>query len=143
MLMILSAVDGQTNNAELTIIRKYMAEHFDDDIRNIYSLTSIMENEGMKVISALSGSEAMEKLSTINEIDIILMDIMMPEMNGYEVIRKIRETDSYRNIPVIAITANAMQGDRERCIDSGASDYITKPINIDMLLSIMQAWLYK
>ena len=115
----------------------------DDDIRNIYSMTSILENEGMKVLTALSGKEAMEKLTGPSNIHIILMDIMMPEMNGNDVIRLIRKDDYYNNIPIIAVTANVMSGEREKCLEAGANDYVTKPINADILLSIMQAWLYK
>lgn len=115
----------------------------DDDMRNIYSLTATLEAEGLQVICAYDGKDAIEKLIQNPSIDLILMDIMMPNMDGYETIRKIREEEKYKQIPIIAITAKAMQGDREKCIEAGASDYIPKPINIDQLLSVMKAWIYK
>jgi signal transduction histidine kinase/DNA-binding response OmpR family regulator len=115
----------------------------DDDMRNIYSMTSTLENEGMNVICAMNGKEAIEKLVQNTHIDIVLMDIMMPEMNGYEAMEAIRKMPEYEKLPMIAVTAKAMSGDREKCIESGASDYITKPVNSALMLSVMQAWLYK
>lgn len=115
----------------------------DDDMRNIYSMTSTLENEGMQVICAMNGKEAIELLKKNLHIDIILMDIMMPEMNGYEATEAIRMMPEYKSLPIIAVTAKAMQGDREKCLESGASDYITKPVNIELMLSVMQAWLYR
>lgn len=115
----------------------------DDDMRNIYSLSTILESEGLTVICASDGNEAIEKLKENKSIEIILMDIMMPNKNGYDAILEIREMELYKGLPIIAITAKAMQGDREKCIDAGASDYITKPVNTEQLLSVMNAWMYK
>lgn len=114
----------------------------DDDVRNIFSLTKILEGEGMTVISATDGKEALRGLDANPDIDIILMDIMMPEMDGYEAIRAIRGKYEYRDLPIIAVTAKAMIGDREKCIEAGASDYITKPVDIDQLLSLLRVWIY-
>jgi CheY-like chemotaxis protein len=91
----------------------------------------------------MDGEEALKQLNDNNEVDVVLMDIMMPIMDGYEAIRKIREDFQYRNLPVIAVTAKAMAGDREKCIEAGASDYISKPVDIDQLLSLLRVWLYE
>lgn len=115
----------------------------DDDVRNIFSLSKALETHGMKVISAIDGKQAIEKLEENPQIDIILMDIMMPEMDGYETISAIREKPKYKNLPIFAVTAKAMIGDREKCIKVGASDYISKPVDIDQLLSLLRVWLYK
>jgi CheY-like chemotaxis protein/CHASE3 domain sensor protein len=114
----------------------------DDDVRNIYSLTRSLESFGMNVVSAVDGKEALQKLKETPRTDIILMDMMMPEMDGYETTRAIKKMDDYKRIPVIAVTAKAMLGDREKCIEAGASDYITKPVDIDQLLSLLRVWLY-
>jgi signal transduction histidine kinase/DNA-binding response OmpR family regulator/CHASE3 domain sensor protein len=114
----------------------------DDDVRNIYSLTRALESFGMNVVSAVDGKEALVKLKEQDRIDIILMDMMMPEMDGYETTRAIKKMNAYKKIPVIAVTAKAMLGDREKCILAGASDYITKPVDIDQLLSLLRVWLY-
>jgi signal transduction histidine kinase/DNA-binding response OmpR family regulator/CHASE3 domain sensor protein/HAMP domain-containing protein len=114
----------------------------DDDVRNIYSLTRALESFGMNVVSAVDGKEALTKLKEQKRIDIILMDMMMPEMDGYETTRAIKKLDAFKKIPVIAVTAKAMLGDREKCIQAGASDYITKPVDIDQLLSLLRVWLY-
>ncbi|MEP7168736.1 MAG: response regulator, partial [Bacteroidota bacterium] len=115
----------------------------DDDMRNIYSLTTILESEGLNVICAYDGIEAIENLKQNPSVEIVLMDIMMPNMDGYAAMSEIRKDDKYKQLPIIAITAKAMQGDREKCIDAGASDYITKPVNIEQLISVMKAWIYK
>ena len=115
----------------------------DDDVRNIFSLTRSLENYGMKVISAMDGKDALKQLEQNENIDLVLMDMMMPEMDGYESTRKIRQIPKYRNLPVIAVTAKAMTGDREKCIAAGASDYITKPVDVDQLLSLLRVWLYE
>ncbi|MCX6290876.1 MAG: response regulator [Bacteroidetes bacterium] len=115
----------------------------DDDMRNIYALTSALEGQGMNVIAACDGMDALAKIEKHKGLSIILMDIMMPEMDGYTAIQEIRKMDGYKSIPIIAQTAKAMKGDREKCIQSGASDYISKPINIEQLLSLMRVWLYK
>jgi CheY-like chemotaxis protein len=115
----------------------------DDDVRNLFALTTAFEKYSMNTITAESGKEAMNILSENNGIDIVLMDIMMPEMDGYETIQKIRREHKNSALPIIAVTAKAMKGDREKCIEAGASDYITKPLKIDQLLSLMRVWLYK
>jgi len=115
----------------------------DDDIRNVYALHRVLESEGMKVVSAVDGKEAFLQLAEHKDIDLVLMDIMMPVMDGYEAIRQIRQMKEYKNIPIIAITAKAMKGDREKCINAGASDYISKPMDVEKLLSVMRVWLYE
>ncbi|HKH61283.1 MAG TPA: response regulator, partial [Flavitalea sp.] len=115
----------------------------DDDVRNIFSLTKSLENYGMNVISAIDGKDALKQMDNNNKIDIVLMDMMMPEMDGYESVRRIRKIPRYRNLPVIAVTAKAMTGDREKCVAAGASDYITKPVDVDQLISLLRVWLYQ
>ena len=115
----------------------------DDDVRNIFSMTKSLEGYGMNVLSAIDGREALKQLSENDGVDIVLMDMMMPEMDGYESIRRIREIPRFRNLPVIAVTAKAMTGDREKCISAGASDYITKPVDVDQLVSLLRVWLYQ
>jgi len=115
----------------------------DDDVRNLFALTTAFERYAIHTITAESGKEAMNILSENKDIDIVLMDIMMPEMDGYETTQKIRREHMNTTLPVIAVTAKAMKGDREKCIEAGASDYITKPVKIDQLLSLMRVWLYK
>jgi HAMP domain-containing protein/signal transduction histidine kinase/DNA-binding response OmpR family regulator len=115
----------------------------DDDVRNLFALTTVFERFMINTITAESGKEAMEIISENNFIDIVLMDIMMPEMDGYETIQKIRREHKNNALPIIAVTAKAMKGDREKCLEAGASDYITKPLKIDQLLSLMRVWLYR
>jgi len=115
----------------------------DDDVRNIFSLTSVLEEHGMQVSFAENGRDAIAKLDATPGIDIVLMDVMMPEMDGYETTRAIREKPQFRGLPIIALTAKAMKGDREKCIAAGASDYITKPVDTEQLLSLMRVWLYR
>jgi len=115
----------------------------DDDVRNLFALTTAFERYNINTITAESGKEAMNILSDNDEVDIVLMDIMMPEMDGYETMQKIRREHKNSTLPIIAVTAKAMKGDREKCIEAGASDYITKPLKIDQLLSLMRIWLYK
>ena len=115
----------------------------DDDVRNLFALTTAFERYNIRAITAESGQEAMNILSENNDIDVVLMDIMMPEMDGYETTQKIRREHKNTGLPIIAVTAKAMKGDREKCIEAGASDYITKPVKIDQLLSLMRVWLYK
>ncbi|HEY2348486.1 MAG TPA: response regulator, partial [Puia sp.] len=115
----------------------------DDDVRNIFSLTKILEQHKMKIIPAIDGKEALEKMNSHPAVNIVLMDMMMPEMDGFESIRKIRQTPAFKNIPIIAITAKAMAGDREKCIQAGASDYISKPVDMDQLISLLRIWLYE
>ena len=115
----------------------------DDDVRNLFALTTAFEKYNIQTITAESGQEAMNILGEKPDIDMVLMDIMMPEMDGYETTQKIRREHKNTTLPIIAVTAKAMKGDREKCIEAGASDYITKPLKIDQLLSLMRVWLYK
>ena len=115
----------------------------DDDVRNIFSLTSVLEDHGMRVSFAENGKQAIELLKNTPGVDLVLMDVMMPEMDGYETTRAVRHIPELRNLPIIALTAKAMKGDREKCIAAGASDYITKPVDTEQLLSLMRVWLYR
>lgn len=115
----------------------------DDDMRNVFALSSVAEGCGMKVEIARNGREAIKILEQVSDIDIILMDIMMPEMDGFEAIMEIRKQARFKKLPIIAITAKAMRGDRSACIEAGASDYLPKPVEIDKLVSLMKVWLYK
>ncbi|MDR0265842.1 MAG: response regulator [Sphingobacterium sp.] len=115
----------------------------DDDVRNIFSMTKALEKFQVKVIPAMDGKEALEVLASGEAIDIVLMDMMMPEMDGYETIKNIRQQADYARLPIIAVTAKSMIGDREKCIQAGASDYISKPVDIDQLLSLLRVWLYE
>jgi HAMP domain-containing protein/CheY-like chemotaxis protein/signal transduction histidine kinase len=115
----------------------------DDDVRNIFALSSVLERRGMKVVSASNGHEAIATLQSQNEVSIVLMDIMMPGMDGYETIRAIRLDPKYRRLPIIALTAKAMKGDREKCLEAGASDYLAKPVNTEQLLSALRIWLHR
>ncbi|MBC8059274.1 MAG: response regulator [Clostridiaceae bacterium] len=114
----------------------------DDDMRNVFALSSILEEKGMKVIIGRNGKEGIKKLQENSDIDLILMDIMMPEMDGYDAMRAIRKDAKYRNLPIIALTAKAMKEDKQKCIEAGASDYLTKPLDIDKLTSLLRVWLY-
>jgi signal transduction histidine kinase/CheY-like chemotaxis protein/CHASE3 domain sensor protein len=114
----------------------------DDDVRNIFSLTKALEQHKMTILSALDGKEALQQLENNPKVDIVLMDMMMPEMDGYETIRTIRDIAKYRHLPILAVTAKTMLGDREKCIKAGASDYISKPVDIDQLVSLLRVWLY-
>jgi HAMP domain-containing protein/CheY-like chemotaxis protein/signal transduction histidine kinase len=115
----------------------------DDDVRNIFSLTSMLEDHGMVVRFAENGKQALEQLKKDANVDAVLMDVMMPEMDGYETTRAIRAMDQFKSLPIIALTAKAMKGDREKCIAAGASDYITKPVDTEQLLSLLRVWLYR
>lgn len=115
----------------------------DDDARNIFSLSKALEKYKVEVVLAMDGRQALDKIKENPDIDIILMDMMMPEMDGYDTIRNIRKMPEHRNLPIIAVTAKSMIGDRDKCIQAGASDYITKPVDIDQLLSLLRVWLYE
>lgn len=115
----------------------------DDDMRNIFSITSVLNEKQMVVIDAENGKEALARINDDPDIDIVLMDIMMPEMDGYEAIRAIRRDPRFKNLPVIAMTAKVMPGDQEKCIQAGANDYIPKPLDIEKLLSLLRVWLYR
>ena len=114
----------------------------DDDVRNIFALTSALESHNMVVVHAENGQEGIDTLRATDGIEAVLMDIMMPGMDGYETIQAIREIEQFKNLPIIALTAKAMKADRDRCIEAGASDYISKPLDIDQLLSLLRVWLY-
>jgi CheY-like chemotaxis protein len=115
----------------------------DDDVRNIFALTTVLENHEMEVISATNGRQAIEIVQSRPDLSMVLMDIMMPEMDGYETMREIRNDSRLRTLPILALTAKAMKGDREKCLEAGASDYIAKPVNTDQLLSLLRVWLYR
>ena len=115
----------------------------DDDARNIFALSSVLERRGMKVLTATTGSEAVTLVEANPEIAIVLMDIMMPQMDGYQTIGVIRENPSFRRLPIIALTAKAMKGDREKCLEAGASDYLAKPVNTEQLLLAIRMWLHR
>jgi CheY-like chemotaxis protein/signal transduction histidine kinase len=115
----------------------------DDDVRNIFALSSVLERRGMSVLTAGTGREAIAMLASTPDIAIVLMDIMMPEMDGYETMQVIRENPSLRRLPIIALTAKAMKGDREKCLEAGASEYLAKPVNTDQLLSALRMWLHR
>ncbi|MBI4493832.1 MAG: response regulator, partial [Chloroflexi bacterium] len=115
----------------------------DDDIRNIFALTGVLERHKIAVVSADNGREAIRILQETPDIDLVLMDIMMPEMDGYATTRAIREIDRFQSLPIVALTAKAMKGDRQKCLDAGASDYVAKPVDTDQLLSLLRVWLYR
>ena len=115
----------------------------DDDIRNIFALTSVLEQHDMEVDYAENGKDGIRKLQEVPETDVVLMDVMMPEMDGYEAMQEIRKLAQFKSLPIIALTAKAMKGDREKCIEAGASDYITKPVDADQLVSLLRVWLYR
>jgi CheY-like chemotaxis protein len=113
----------------------------DDDVRNIFALNSLLERHGMNVITATNGHDAIKLLDSNPDLSLILMDVMMPEMDGYETMRRIRENPDMRRLPIISLTAKAMKGDREKCLQAGASDYVAKPVNTEQLLSLVRMWL--
>src|SRR5215467_6378276 len=113
----------------------------DDDVRNIFALSTVLEQHGMQVVHAENGRAGIEMLVKTPAIDGVLMDIMMPEMDGYETTRAIRQVPEFRSLPIVAVTAKAMKGDRAKCIEAGASDYITKPVDLDQLFSVLRVWL--
>ncbi|MDQ8052458.1 MAG: response regulator [Pedobacter sp.] len=114
----------------------------DDDVRNIFSLTKALEQHQMKVLSAVDGKDALRVLAENPKVDVVLMDMMMPELDGYQTTTQIRAMKAYKQLPILAVTAKAMMGDREKCIAAGASDYISKPVDIDQLISLLRVWLY-
>jgi CheY-like chemotaxis protein len=114
----------------------------DDDIRNIFALNSLLERHNMEVITATNGQEAINLVESTGDLSLVLMDVMMPEMDGYETMRRIRSNHKFRLLPIIALTAKAMKGDREKCLEAGASDYVAKPVNTDQLLSLVRMWLH-
>jgi CheY-like chemotaxis protein len=129
------------NSAEVLRGRKVLV--VDDDARNIFALTSVLENHEVEVVSATNGRHAIDIIKETPDLSMVLMDIMMPEMDGYETMREIRKDPAFRTLPILALTAKAMKGDREKCLEAGASDYISKPVNTDQLLSLMRVWLFR
>jgi CheY-like chemotaxis protein len=115
----------------------------DDDVRNIFALSSVLERRGMAVLTAGTGHEAVATLDSTPDVAIVLMDIMMPEMDGYQTMQVIRQKPALRRLPIVALTAKAMKGDREKCLDAGASDYLAKPVNTEQLLSALRLWLHR
>jgi len=115
----------------------------DDDVRNIFALTSVLERHKMNVLSAENGREAIARLEENEDCDIVLMDIMMPDMDGYDTMRAIRERGRFRDLPIVAVTAKAMKGDREKTIEAGAWDYLSKPVDTEHMLSVLRTWLYR
>ncbi|MHC4886770.1 MAG: response regulator, partial [Planctomycetota bacterium] len=115
----------------------------DDDMRNVFAIAKVLEENGMVVVKAADGQKALDALAAGEAPDLVLMDIMMPVMDGYETIRRIREQHQYAQLPILALTAKAMRHDREECLRCGASDYLPKPVEVDRLLSLMRVWLYQ
>src|SRR5437762_7100953 len=115
----------------------------DDEARNIFALSSVLERRGMRVLTATTGEEAIKLVESTPELAIVLMDIMMPEMDGYQTIGHIRENPTFRRLPIVALTAKAMKGDREKCLEAGASDYLAKPVNTEQLLFALRMWLHR
>ncbi|MBV8907304.1 MAG: response regulator, partial [Acidobacteriia bacterium] len=115
----------------------------DDDLRNIFALSSLLEEHNLRVVHAENGRAGIEALQEHSDVDAVLMDIMMPEMDGLETMRAIRQMPKFRNLPIIALTAKAMKGDREKCLEAGASDYVTKPVDLEQLFSVLRVWIKK
>ncbi|HEY5813690.1 MAG TPA: response regulator, partial [Terrimicrobiaceae bacterium] len=115
----------------------------DDDARNIFALSIVLENHDMEVFSATNGRQAINIIKETSDLSIVLMDIMMPEMDGYQTIREIRKHPEFQALPILALTAKAMKGDREKCLEAGASDYIAKPVDTDQMMSLMRVWLHR
>src|SRR5262249_48208096 len=115
----------------------------DDDVRNVFTLSSLLERRGMNVHTTSTGREAISKLESAPDVAIVLMDVMMPEMDGYETMQAIRRNPQFRRLPIIALTAKAMKGDREKCLKAGASEYLAKPVNTEQLLSALRMWLHR
>jgi CheY-like chemotaxis protein len=135
LLHTLQQTDPVLRNRKIMIV--------DDDIRNIFALSTVLEDHDVQVLSAGNGRDAIEILKKTDDIDIVLMDIMMPEMDGFETMREIRKIPSLKNLPIIAVTAKAMKGDRERCIEAGAWDYLSKPVDTEQMLTVLRAWLHR
>jgi CheY-like chemotaxis protein len=126
-----------------TVLKNKKVLIVDDDIRNIFAMTSLLERYQMQIVSAETGKIALEQLHAVPDIDAVLMDIMMPDMDGYDTMRAIRKVARFRSLPMVAVTAKAMKGDREKCIEAGASDYIAKPVDSTELLSMLRLWLHR
>ena len=114
----------------------------DDDMRNVFAITHILEEKGIKALVGKNGKEALICVNENPDVDLVLMDIMMPEMDGYEAMRHIRKDERFKKLPIIALTAKAMKGDRAKCTEAGANDYLAKPVDPNKLLSMLRVWLY-
>jgi HAMP domain-containing protein/CheY-like chemotaxis protein/signal transduction histidine kinase len=134
-------LDRLHRSDEALISRKVLV--VDDDVRNIFALSSVLERRGMVVLTAGTGRQAIDLLESTPDVAIVLMDIMMPEMDGYETMQVIRQNPSFRRLPIVALTAKAMKGDREKCLEAGASEYLAKPVNTEQLLSALRMWLHR
>jgi len=134
-------IETLTQSDEALVGKKVLV--VDDDVRNIFALTSLLERHKMQTVTAASGAEAIDIMQSTPDISLALMDIMMPEMDGYETMRRIRQNRQFSMMPIIALTAKAMKGDREKCLEAGASDYIAKPVNSEQLLSLLRTWLHR
>jgi CheY-like chemotaxis protein len=134
-------LDRLHRSDEALIGRKVLV--VDDDVRNIFALSSVLERRGMSVLTAGTGREAIAIIESTLDLGIVLMDIMMPEMDGYETMQVIRQNPLFRRLPIIALTAKAMKGDREKCLEAGASEYLAKPVNTEQLLSALRMWLHR
>jgi CheY-like chemotaxis protein len=130
----------QLREADVTLFGKKVLV-VDDDVRNIFALTSLLEDHNLKVAHAENGRAGIELLKKTPDVDLVLMDIMMPEMDGYETMKAIRDIPEFRSLPIVALTAKAMKGDRAKCIEAGASDYITKPVDLEQLFSVLRVWI--
>jgi len=135
MIQTLHQSDEPLNGRKVLVV--------DDDIRNIFALNSVLERHKMEVISATNGQDAINLVESTDDLALVLMDVMMPEMDGYETMRRIRTNPKFRMLPIIALTAKAMKGDREKCLEAGASDYVAKPVNTEQLLSLVRMWLHR
>jgi CheY-like chemotaxis protein len=133
----------QRLHGSIDVLRRRKVLVVDDDARNIFALTTVLENYDMNVLSATNGRQAIEVIRETADLSVVLMDIMMPEMDGYATMREIRNDPRFRALPILALTAKAMKGDREKCLQAGASDYIAKPVDTDQLLSLLRVWLYR
>ena len=131
--------------ADLPEAKQHMIEalHESDEPLNIFALNSLLERHRMQVITATNGQEAIKLVESTDDLSLVLMDVMMPEMDGYETMRRIRSKHQFRLLPIIALTAKAMKGDREKCLEAGASDYVAKPVNTEQLLSLVRTWLHR
>ena len=134
-------LDRLTSSDDDLVGRKVLL--VDDDARNIFALSSVLERRGMHVLTATTGHEAIALLESTSDVAIVLMDIMMPEMDGYQTMEVIRKKAEFRRLPIVALTAKAMKGDREKCLEAGASDYLAKPVNTEQLLSSLRMWLHR
>jgi CheY-like chemotaxis protein len=134
-------IEGLHGSSETLRHRKVLV--VDDDARNIFALTTVLENQEMEVLNATNGRQAIEIIQNTPDLSVVLMDIMMPEMDGYETMREIRKDMRFRTLPMLALTAKAMKGDREKCLEAGASDYLAKPVNTEQLFSALRLWLHR